>query len=58
MIMDMLRAHPHVINLLGATWSDDMLCIITPWMDNGTIGHFLNRTLPGLGCRNKLASTA
>lgn len=56
--MDMLRAHLHVINLLGATWSDGMLCIITPWMENGTIGHFLNRNSPGLGCRNKLASTS
>jgi len=48
MIMDMLRAHPHVIHLLGTTWPDGMLCIITHWMENGTIGHFLNRNSPGL----------
>ncbi|KIM47304.1 hypothetical protein M413DRAFT_63480, partial [Hebeloma cylindrosporum] len=46
MIMDMLRAHPHVIDLLGAAWSDVMLCIITPWMENGTIGQFLSRNSP------------
>lgn len=56
MIMDMLRAHPHIIDLLGATWSDGMLCIITPWMENGTIGQFLSRNSPGIGCRDKLAS--
>lgn len=58
MIMDMLCAHPHVIDLLGATWSDGMLCIITPWVENGTIRHFLNRNSPDLGYRNKLASAS
>ncbi|KAF8959814.1 kinase-like domain-containing protein [Flammula alnicola] len=56
MIMEILRPHPRILALLGISSYDGVPCIVTPWMEHGTINEFL-RLNAGMICRKKLVRT-
>ncbi|KDR70043.1 hypothetical protein GALMADRAFT_103711, partial [Galerina marginata CBS 339.88] len=54
--MESLGPHAHIIDLLGVfLYKNDLLCIVTPWMERGTVSNFI-QTEPPPTYRNNLAS--
>lgn len=40
-IMSSIQNHPHILNIVGVTYHADVLSIITPWMNQGTLLEFV-----------------
>ncbi|KAJ6587863.1 kinase-like domain-containing protein [Mycena capillaripes] len=41
-------SHPNLLPFFGLYMLDDRLCLISPWMDNGDLKHFLSNSSSGI----------